>query len=310
MLDLRQIQYFVCLYEEGNVTRAARRLNVVQPALSMQISRIEKQLGVVLFDRNARGVSPTAAAEAMYKLYTPILLDLRHAHQSMMEMSGKVVGRFAVGIIPSITDSVLADVLSRFGADFPDVELRIDEAYSGTLINWLIAGELDLAIVNHIRRKAEISVHPLIDEELVLVQSSKVSGDSSPITFKHLKDLPLVLPSRRHGLRGIVEHAAEQHGLQITPQIEVDALAPTLKLVAEGNFSAILPAIVVRRTAAGLPLRARRIIEPSLSRQLVYVYRNRRSLPRSVMTFIEMLGDELKRDKEPPFARTDAAAKS
>ena len=63
MLDLRHIQYFVCLYEEGSVTRAARRLNVVQPALSMQIRRLEKRLGVDLFERTPRGVVPTPSAE-------------------------------------------------------------------------------------------------------------------------------------------------------------------------------------------------------------------------------------------------------
>jgi len=75
MLDLRQIQYFVCLHEERSVTRAARQLNVVQPALSMQINRLERRLGLTLFDRTARGMIPTAAGEAMYRLYVPILLD-------------------------------------------------------------------------------------------------------------------------------------------------------------------------------------------------------------------------------------------
>ena len=72
MLDLRQIQYFVCLYEERSVTRAARRLNVVQPALSMQINRLEKRLGTDLFERTARGMIPTSAGETMYRIYLPI----------------------------------------------------------------------------------------------------------------------------------------------------------------------------------------------------------------------------------------------
>ncbi len=122
MLDLRQIQYFACLYEQRSVTRAARSLNVVQPALSMQISRLEKRLGINLFERTARGMIPTAAGDAMYRLYLPVLLDLKHANQQVMELSGKVLGKIAVGIIPSITNSVLADVLRRYGAKYPDVE--------------------------------------------------------------------------------------------------------------------------------------------------------------------------------------------
>lgn len=299
MLDLRQIQYFVCLYEERSVTHAARRLNVVQPALSMQMNRLEKRLGIDLFERTARGMIPTAAGEAMYRVYLPILLDLKHANQQMMELSGKVLGKIAVGIIPSITHSILADVLHRFGARYPDVEIRIDEAYSGTLIDWVVAGDLDFAVVNSTRRKAGVTVHPLIDEELVLVGRGTSKRNLKPIPFTHLKQLPLVLPSRRHGIRSIVDDAAEEIGIQITPQIEVDALAPTLKLVSESELTTVLPAIVARKSTVELPLQTRRIVEPVLKRQLVYAYRSQRPLSRIFNAFIEVLNDELKRGAAP-----------
>jgi LysR family nitrogen assimilation transcriptional regulator len=299
MLDLRQIQYFVCLYEERSVTRAARRLNVVQPALSMQMNRLEKRLGIDLFERTARGMIPTAAGEAMYRVYLPILLDLKHANQQMMELSGKVLGKIAVGIIPSITHSILADVLHRFGARYPDVEIRIDEAYSGTLIDWVVAGDLDFAVVNSTRRKAGVTMHPLIDEELVLVGRRTSKRNLEPIPFTHLKQLALVLPSRRHGIRCIVDDAAEEIGIQITPQIEVDAMAPTLKLVSESELTTVLPAIVARKSTAELPLQTRRIVEPVLKRQLVYAYRSQRPLSRIFNAFIEVLSDELKRGAAP-----------
>src|SRR5271154_6013767 len=116
---------------------------------SMQIDRLEKRLCLSLFDRTAHGMIPTAAGEAMYRLSVPVLLDLKNANQQVMELSGKVLGKIAVGIIPSITNSVLADVLQRFGDNYPDVAIRIDEAYSGTLIDWVMTGELDFAIVNN-----------------------------------------------------------------------------------------------------------------------------------------------------------------
>jgi LysR family nitrogen assimilation transcriptional regulator len=307
MLDLRQIQYFASLYEQRSVTRAARSLNVVQPALSMQISRMEKRLGIDLFERTARGMIPTSAGEATYRLYLPILLDLKHANQQVMELSGKVLGKIAVGIIPSITNSVLADVLRRFSAKYPDVEIRIDEAYSGTLIDWVTTGDLDFAVVNSNRRKAGIAMHPLINEELVLVERGTSKGNLAPFPFKRLKELALVLPSRRHGIRSIVDSAVDELGIQITPQIEVDALAPTLKLVSESALTTVLPGIVVRKYATELQLQARRIVEPSLKRQLVYVYRARRPLSSVVNAFIEVLSEELKRGGIEPSTHKRAA---
>ena len=307
MMDLRQIQYFVCLYEEGSATRAARRLNVVQPALSMQIARIEKRLGIELFERTARGMIPTAAGEAVYKLFLPIVLDLKHANQQVMELSGKVLGKIAVGIIPSITNSVLADVLHRFSGQYPDVEIRIDEAYSGTLIDWVTAGDLDFAIVNSTRRKAGVAMHPLIDEELVLLERGTGKGRLAPVPFKRLTEFSLVLPSRRHGMRSIVDDAAAKLGMRITPQIEVDALAPTLKLVAESNLTTVLPAIVARKATTELPLQTRRIVDPVLERQLVYVYRAQRPLSRVLKAFIDVLGSELKKGATTPTVEKPAA---
>jgi LysR family transcriptional regulator, nitrogen assimilation regulatory protein len=155
------------------------------------------------------------------------------------------------------------------------------------LIDWLAAGDLDLAIVNSARRKAGLSTHPLIDEELLLLQRDSGRRDLRPIPFKRLQELALVLPSRRHGMRNIVDEAAEKMGIQITPQIEVDALAPTLKLVSDSNLATVLPAIVARRAVAELPLRTRRIVEPALRRQLVYVYRAQRPLSLVLSAFID-----------------------
>lgn len=293
MLDLRQIQYFICLYEERNVTRAAGRLNVVQPALSAQIGRLQKQLGLTLFERTNHGMIPTPAAEAMYGIYLPILLRLRHAHQQVLELSGKVLGKFAVGIIPSVTHSILADVLRNFSAEYPDVELRIDEAYSGTLIDWVITGDIDFAIVNSTRRKPGTSMVPLIDEELVLVQRAMPEPTATRMTFKKLAGFSLVLPSRRHGLRNIIEDAADEAGIRITPQIEIDALSPTLRLISESTLSAVLPDIVAHKSATEFPLHICRIVHPTLKRQLACVHRTDRPLAPIMSTFIHKLKQEL-----------------
>ena len=298
-MDLRQIGYFVVLYEEGKVTHAARKLNIVQPALSMQIRRLEQELGVALFERTPRGVVATPAGQVMYELYLPILRELRHANQRMMELSGKVLGKIAVGVIPSITNSVLADVLRRFRAQFPDVEVKIDEAYSGILIDWVSTGDLDFAIVNRTRPRSGISSHLLVKEELMLVGRRQRDGnEATPIPFADLAGLRLVLPSRRHGLRMIVEQIAEAEGFAIVPRIEVDALGPTLRLVATSDLMTVLPEVAVREAIAELPLTARRITGPRLTRELVCVHRAQRPLSLASAKFVELATEELTRGVE------------
>ena len=81
-----------------------------------------------------------------------------------------------------------------------------------------------------------------------LLQRDQAKRDLRPIPFRRLRELALVLPSRRHGMRNIVDEAAEKIGIRITPQIEVDALAPTLKLVAESNLATVLRTYLERHT--------------------------------------------------------------
>jgi DNA-binding transcriptional LysR family regulator len=147
-MDLRQIQYFAALYEERNITKAARRLNVVPPALSMQISRLEKNFKTRLFERTSRGVVPTDIGRSFYGFCQKILADVHEARRYLQEASGRVTGDITVGLMPSVVTSVLPAILAEYTANYPDVTLRILEAYSGSLMDWLSSGKLDFAVVN------------------------------------------------------------------------------------------------------------------------------------------------------------------
>ena len=91
------MQYFLCLAEEKNVTRAARQLNIVQPALSMQIAKLEAELGQKLFDRSVQGMNLTSAGEALVRLTAPIVRDAEHARQEMAQLGGRISGRGSGG---------------------------------------------------------------------------------------------------------------------------------------------------------------------------------------------------------------------
>ena len=134
-MDLKQIQYFIALFEDGSVTRAAKRLNIVQPALSMQIAKLEEELHQQLFDRGGHGMAPTAAGRLMYRLFLPIIRDLAHARQQMVQRDEIVTGHVSIGLIASVTESVLADSLSRFHARYPHVEVTIADGYTATFID-------------------------------------------------------------------------------------------------------------------------------------------------------------------------------
>jgi len=201
-MDLKQMQYFLCLAQERNVTRAARRLNIVQPALSMQIAKLEAGLGKQLFFRTAQGMSLTSAGEEFERLVAPIVKDIDRAREEMARLDGKVAGRVSIGMINSAAQSILPVSTLRIAKAYPDIELSICEGYSETMLEWVLAGQLDLAIVNARQRGSTPAMQPILDEEMMLAHAASSEWTlPKQVTFSAIGKLDLVIPSRRHGLR-------------------------------------------------------------------------------------------------------------
>ncbi len=176
-MDLKQIQYFIALFEDGSVTRAAKRLHIVQPALSMQIARLEEELNQKLFERGAHGMSPTAAGRQMYRLFLPIMRDITHAREQLVQRDEVVSGNISIGLIASIAEGALAEALTRFRMRYPQVEVTVADGYSTTLIDWVAGGQLDVAIINKPRAQLSLDSGPLLDEEMVLATSAAHGPD-------------------------------------------------------------------------------------------------------------------------------------
>ena len=167
-MDLKQMQYFLCLAQEGNVTRAARQLNIVQPALSMQIAKLEKSLGKQLFYRSAQGMALTPAGETLTRLIGPIVQDVDRAKDQMAQLDGKVSGRVSIGMITSAAQSTLTASSARIAAQHPDIQLSVCEGYTETLMEWVLGGQLDIAVINVPGRRVALTTHHILDEEMML----------------------------------------------------------------------------------------------------------------------------------------------
>ena len=118
-MEIHQLRYFVAVAEEGSFSRAAERMRVAQPSLSQQIQKLEREMGQRLFDRLARGVTPTAAGAGLLPLVRKILNDLADARRCVEERLDMIGGTVTVGIIPTIAPYVLGRLLADFGREYP-----------------------------------------------------------------------------------------------------------------------------------------------------------------------------------------------
>jgi LysR family nitrogen assimilation transcriptional regulator len=311
-MDLRQIQYFIALFEDGSVTRAAKRLSIVQPALSMQIAKLESELHQQLFERGAHGMAPTAAGRLMYRLFLPIVRDLAHARQQMIQRDDVVAGRVSIGLIASVNEGVLADSLARFYARYPHVEVTVADGFSATFIDRVTGGQLDAALINKPRTRLSLDFQPLLDEEMVLVTSA-VHGPQLPHTIElaKLPELDLVLPTPAHGLRGVLDTAAQHEGLLLAPRFEIDVLSTIVKLVAATRFATILPRIAVQRAVQQGTLRIYPILAPRIVRHIVRISHPRRPPSAATEALLAIIADEIRQmslDSGSPVAASAAEA--
>ncbi|MEY9383193.1 LysR family nitrogen assimilation transcriptional regulator [Bradyrhizobium japonicum] len=316
-MELRQMQYFLCLAEEKNVTRAARQLNIVQPALSMQIAKLEAELGQKLFDRSVQGMNLTSAGEALVRLTAPIVRDAEYARQEMAQLGGRISGRVSVGLITSVAQSTMASSSATVASRYPEITLSACEGYTETLVDWVNTGQLDFALINVPRRKTPLSAHHIMDEEMVFACRKDSPVRPPPkLRFDHIANFDLVLPSKRHGLRLILDEHAAAIGIDLRPRLELDTLPALCDVIATTDFATVLPTIALRQSLASGAIRAHRFDQQRIVRSIAWVHHPRRAVSVAAKAVLDVISHDLAqaaavaREFVEPFISSTTSARS
>ena len=288
-MEFRQIQYFITLYEDGSVTRAARRLHIVQSALSMQMAKLEAEVGQRLFMRTPQGMQPTPEGRRLYRLFLPVVTGYQRAREQVIEATGELNGEVRFGMIATIAQGVLVDAILEFSPAHPKVELSMTDGFSGDLIDAVALGQLDAAVINKPRRALTLKSETIADEDLLLVMGPAHADVPASLRFSGMSALKLVFPTRRHGLRGIIENFAEAEDVHLSPSLEIDSISAILKLVRESDFCTLLPHVAVRGLLERAEVKVHRFVSPRLRRQIVAVTDPSRPLNPAAAAFLSVL---------------------
>ena len=252
-MELRQLRYFVRVLELGSISRAALDLELVQSALSQQISRLEGELSTRLLQRTSKGVVATEAGMAFFR---EAQLTLRHADQAVRAAQlSRLTGAVSVGLAPTTAAVLGLPLIRAMRERYPDVRLHMVEGMSGHLTSMLNSRQLDLTILFDTQAARRWSVLPLVEEKLFLIQAK---SDGMPAANRtrmiDLKDMPLILPTGAHGLRSTLDAAFVRAKFKAQLAAEIDSLAMTMAAVEAGLGSTVQPWAAL----AGLPDAAKR----------------------------------------------------
>lgn len=147
-ISLIQIQYLIALDEHRNFIKAAEASFVTQPTLSMQIKKLEEELGVVLFDRSHQPIKPTAIGKKIIDQARLIYKETAHIENILKDFTGDVSGTLKIGILPTVSGSLVPRLISQIAKHYPDLKLHITELLTGQIMDELNANRLDVGIVS------------------------------------------------------------------------------------------------------------------------------------------------------------------
>ncbi len=243
-MDMRQLKYFVQIVESGSLAKASRQLFIAQPALSQQMARLEDEVGKALLLRSSRGVSPTENGEALYHHAKFMLRQMDQAVSVARQDMAAVSGRVALGLAPTTVCGLGLPLMQHLRAKYPGVLLNVIEGLSGHLEHMTRVGQLDLAVLFSQTAASELSVEPLLEEELFVIlpaSSPLVAPERASLTLHEVAALPLILPSPGHGLRKRIALEFERINLALDTVAEVDSLPLLMRCVAQGMGATIKP---------------------------------------------------------------------
>lgn len=261
MIDLRRLQAFVAVAEEGHITRAAERLGMQQPPLTRLLHRLEAELGVLLLRRLPRGVQPTEAGEALLAEARAVLARAEQVEDTVRRAARGEQGDLAVGFTSSAAlHPIVPIALRAFREEVPNVRLTLDEAGTAELVDAVLHERLDAAFIRSPAAATPgVLVDPVAEEPMVAALpagSSRVEG-RGPIGLGALASEAFVL-YRRHTGPGLYDAIlAACHAAGFSPRVVQDAprLTATLSLVAAGLGVSLVPASMRRLTVAGVVYR-------------------------------------------------------
>jgi LysR family nitrogen assimilation transcriptional regulator len=298
-MDIKQLSYFVRVAELGSFTRASSVLDIAQPALSRQVRLLEVELRQNLLVRNGRGITLTEAGKVLLEHSRGVLHQMERLREELSRVRGSLAGHVAIGLPPTLCRILAVPVTREFKRLMPAATLSISEGLSKTMLESLLTGQLDIALLYNAFPSPGIELRPVLQEELLLVQRR---GEASPGDSVNLKDLggyPLIIPSRPNAIRMHVETALINVGVQPRIAMEVDGVATILDLVADGMGSAVLSRHAVVTAAHAERFTTCQITNPGLYPLLsiaTTAYRPTTSTEQATLELLERVAREILRE--------------
>lgn len=281
-ITLRQLRYFKALANELHFGRAAERCAVSQPALSVQIQALEEELGVELLERQPRAVRLTPQGEAFLERAAPILRSIDELGAWAQSAQGSGIGRLRLGVIPTIAPYLLPNLISTLTGVHPTIDLHVRETITPRLINELLDGQLDMAIVALPLNEPALIETPLFTEEMVLIRPES-DQDKSPVPVDALASMRLLLLEEGHCFRDQALSFCNIKPNRPDGGLDGSSLGTLVQMVGAGIGVTLIPDMAISVETRSAPVCVNRFDGPAPTRTIGVVWRKTNPMGDALM---------------------------
>ena len=218
---LELYRVFLEVAKQGNISAAAQNLFISQSAVSQSVKQLEEQLQVRLFSRSTRGVSLTSEGKLLLEYVSHALGLLQSGEEKIAASRQLLTGELIIGASDTVTKTYLLSRLEAFHKDYPDIRIRILNGTTSMVLDYLHAGQVDIAFASEAPDETVYSVRHCVDTHTIFVAAPDYLEFDKVYTMEEIAALPLILLERKASSRVYVERYFQNHGVQIHPEIEL-----------------------------------------------------------------------------------------
>jgi DNA-binding transcriptional LysR family regulator len=295
-MDIRQLKLFCCIVERHSFSLAAEDMHITQPAASLQIRSLERELKTRLLDRSTRDIIATDSGEILYRRARAMLELDERARTEIGNLGGLIGGKISVGSSTGPGEHILPELMARFKERNPAVLISLWVAGTKEVIERVIAREFEVGVVGALAHQREIVVKALARDEIVVVCSPKHRWASGiAVSFDELLAEPHVLQQQGAGVRSVVEEHLRARGVSLDSlnvALEMGLNESAKHAVMAGGGVTFMSRFAVRTevehgTLAIVPVRDFQIL-----RDFYYIHSRHKMLSKAAEAFLAYLGEQ------------------
>jgi DNA-binding transcriptional LysR family regulator len=255
-MEIKQLKRFLAVVEKGSISSAAKHLQLTQQALSTDIAKLEKSIGLRLFDRSPGGITkPTAYGRALTRHARSQIAAIDRSIQELHAIRDASSGTIAVGVGETVTSDIIATAISRFHSMRPEIRINVIEGYSELLLERLREGEFDFVAggIGGLQLPEDLEQELLYSsDDIVVARANHPLAGQKNVSLKQLSEYTWMVPyARSSDLEVILDTFSNEHIELPKRFIGTDAYMLGMNLILSNDFLIMVQPAMVHHSLQG-----------------------------------------------------------